>query len=401
MKANFRNYYRSYSKYSNSNNYKNNKFNNDYKKEKFIKFNDSEEKLKHISTIIENNNKQISNITPWNETYYFTAYKNEFIFRTIGQDNSSDKGNLPENCIIRKAIFFNDKIIMLVENIDINGNNDKVNTYYLIVMKKINNKFQFFYCKINSEPYDMIEDSNYIIISGNNLISIFYFDQSNNGQIAKITEIILNQNNNNDNNDIFKALCIEKTDQSIICGHSLGYISKWVRIENNPFIENSKASRIHLDSINKILYDINNDNIKVIISCSSDKTLKVHTLDDFVCLKILNFTEEVTDLKKVNNHDNQTNYFVNLKNSNLILYDSEFNNKLLEIYNNSKINRNFICLSSNDNINNNNNNNINRKRIYVLITEENKIEIYEWIKQDKNNDNDKTKKKYANKRNGF
>jgi hypothetical protein len=281
-------------------------------------------------------------------------------------------------------------------------------------MTKNNNQLQSLSFKINKKPYDMIEDSNYIIISGDNIIGIFYFDQNNNGQIVKLSEIQFNQNLNNSNNDMYKVLCIEKTDQNIICGHSLGYVSKWVTSQNSPFLENIKISRIHFSSINKILYDINNDNLKVIISCSSDKTLKVHSLDDLICLKVLNFNEEVIDVKKVINLSNQTNYFVNLKKGNLKLYDSTFNNILLDIYNNSNVNRNFVCLTNSNNNNNNNNNNINdgnnnnnNKKIYVLITEENKIQIYEWIKIDKfkkfqkNNNYDKSIKTFFNGKNEF
>ena len=385
MKGYFRNFNNNNFKYSYNNNYQKKKFDKDYKKETFIKFKNKEEKLKLISTIIENNNQTISNLIPWSEATFFTTYKNEYCFRTIGQETNTVNGNFPENIMIRKAIFSNNKIIMLTENNDVNGNNDKLSVYYLIVMTKNNNQIQSFSCKINNEPYDMIEDSNYIIISGNNKIYIFYFDQNNNGQIAQISEIKFNQDIYNNNNDIYKALCIEETDQNIICGHSLGYVSKWVRIQNSPFLKITKISRIHFSSINKILYDIYSDNLKVIISCSSDKTLKVHSLDDFICIKVLNFNEEVIDVKKVINHKNQTNYFINLKKGNLMLFDSTFNNILLDIYNNAKINRNLLCLINNNNNNNNNNNinignnNNNNKKIYVLISEENKINIYEWI----------------------
>jgi hypothetical protein len=289
MKGYFRNFNNNNFKYSYNNNYQKKKFDKDYKKETFIKFKNKEEKLKLISTIIENNNQSISNLIPWSEATFFTTYKNEYCFRTIGQETNTEKGNFPENIMIRKAIFSNNKIIMLTENNDVNGNNDKLSAYYLIVMTKNNNQIQSFSCKINNEPYDMIEDSNYIIISGNNKIYIFYFDQNNNGQIAQISEIKFNQDIYNNNNDIYKALCIEETDQNIICGHSLGYVSKWVRIQNSPFLQITKISRIHFSSINKILYDIYSDNLKVIVSCSSDKTLKVRSLDDFICIKVLNF----------------------------------------------------------------------------------------------------------------
>ena len=362
--------------YKNNNYYQKNKLDKNNKKEKTIKFKNNQEELKHISTIIENNNQTISNIISWNEIDFITTYKNEYFFRTIGKESYNDKKAFPENIIIRKAIFSNNKIIMLTEHNDNNGNNDKLKIYYLIVMTKINNQLQTFSCKINNEPYDMIEDSNYIIISGNNIIDIFYFDEKNNGQLGQLSEIKFNQDENNNNNNMYKALCIEETDQNIICGHSLGYVSIWMRIQNEPLLENTKLSRIHFNSINKILYDTNSDNLKVIISCSSDKTLKVHSLDDLVCLKVLNFNEEVIDVKKVINHTNQTNYFVNLEKGSLMVYDSNFNNTLLEIYNSSKINRKFLCLRH---YNNNNNN----KKVYVLITMENRIQIYEWIKNEK------------------
>lgn len=385
MKGYFRNFNNNNFKPRYNNNYQKNKLDKDYKKESFIKFKNNEEKLKHISTIIENNNQTISNIIPWSETTYFTTYKNEYYFRTIGQETNTDKGNFPANVVIRKAIFSNNKIILLTELNDVNGINGKLSVYHLIVITKNNNQNQYFSYKINYEPYDMIEDSNYIIISGDNIIYILYFHQNNNGQIILVSEIkIKKDKNNSNNNEMYKALCIEETDQNIICGHSLGYVSRWVRIQDYPYLEKKEISRIHFSSINKILYDINSDNLKVIISCSSDKTLKVHSLDDFICIKILNFNEEVIDVKKVINHKNQTNYFVNLKKGNLMLYDSKFGNMLLDIYNNSKINRNVLCLTKNINNNNNNNinagnNNNNKKKIYVLITSENKINVYEWI----------------------
>ena len=385
MKGNYKYYNNNNSnyKYKNNNYYQKNKLDKNNKKEKTIKFKNNQEELKHISTIIENNNQTISNIIPWNEKDFITTYKNEYYFRTIGKESYNDKKAFPENITIRKAIFSNNKIIILTEHNDNNGNNDKLKIYYLIVMTKINNQLQSFSCKINSEPYDMIEDSNYIIISGDNIIDIFYFDENNNGQLGQLFEIKFSQVENNNNNDMYKALCIEETDQNIICGHSLGYVSIWMRIQNEPLLKNTKISRIHFNSINKILYDTNSDNLKVIISCSSDKTLKVHSLDDLVCLKVLNFNEEVIDVKKVINHSNQTNYFVNLEKGSLMIYDSTFNNTLLEIYNSSKINRNFLCLKNYNDNNNNNNNPNNNKKVYVLITMENRIQIYEWIKNEK------------------
>ena len=338
-----------------------------------------------------------------------------------------------ENSIIRKAIFSNNKVISIEEH-NSNSGNSNGKEYYIRVITEVNNQSKSFSCKINCEPYDVVEDSNYIIIGGNNIIELYNFNQNNNGQIAKISEVILDNNSNNNNNDIYKVLCIEKTNKYLICGHSLGYISKWVTIQNSPFLENIKTCRIHVNSINKLLVDTI-ENREVIISCSSDRTLKVHSLVDFVCFKVLDFDEEVVDAKKVINHNNQTNYFINIRNGNLMLYDSSFSKVLVDVNNESKISRQFTCLNyskdnaynnfninvnnndnsnanykdntnannngnnnNNDNTNANNNDNINannndnsinvinddnnsNKKINILITEGNKIYIYDWIKK--------------------
>ena len=354
--------------------------------------------------------------------------QSELYFRKVGrkEDNLQDK--LTPNTIIKRAIFSNNKIIFIEEHKDNNDGKE----YYLRVITEVNHQLQPFTCKINSEPYDVTEDSNCIIIVGNNIIELYNFNQNNNGQIVKLSEIILDQNNNN-NDDISKILCIGKTNKNFICGHSSGHISKWVTKQASPFLENVKKARIHLDSINKILFDTI-ENREDIISCSNDKTLKVHSLDDFVCIKILDFKEEVMDVKKVINRNNQANYFINLKLGSIILYDSSFN-KLVEVYNKSKIDREFICLSYSDNNDNNNNNinfnnnndannninnvnnndnninndnnninsiniisddNNNSKKINVLITEGNKIHIYDWVKKKQKNNNNNNNYDYNN-----
>ena len=353
--------------------------------------------------------------------------QSELYFRKVGKDDDKFKDKLMPNTIILKSLFSNNKIICIEEHNDNNGRKE----CYLRVIAEVNNQPQSFSCKINNEPYDLTEDSNNIVIVGNNIIELYNFNQNNNGQIINLSQIILDKNNINNNKDISKILCIEKTNKNFICGHSLGYISTWVTKQNSPFLENVKSSRIHLDSINKILFDTI-ENVEVIISCSSDKTLKVHSLDDFVCFKVLNFDEEVIDVKKVNNLNNQANYFINLKYGNLKLYDSSFSKVIVEIYNISKIDRKFICLrysnnntnndnannninannnnnDSNNNINNDNNiinndiinndnNNINSiniinvgnnnsSKINVLITEGNKLLIYDWVKKKSKNNN--------------
>ena len=305
-----------FSGFNNNNFQLNNQFNNNNNIKKSINFKNKKEKLKFIETI-EKNDEPITNIVSLGKAKYLMISQNECFFRKVGKQDDKYKDKLMGNTIIRKAIFSNNIVMCIEEHNDNNGNK----SYSLRIIAEVNNQFQSFSCKINNEPYDAIEYSNSIFIVGNNIIEQFNI---NNGQIKKVAETFLNKNlNNNNNNDIYKVLCIEKTNNSLICGHSLGYISKWIQTQSYPFLKNVEKARIHINSINKILFDII-ENTEVIISCSADKTLKVHSFDEFVCFKVLNFEEEVIDVQKVINHNNQTNYFINLSKGSLKLYDSSF-----------------------------------------------------------------------------
>lgn len=375
-------------------------FSNDNNRYKDIYFYDSFEKLKFLYTIQEKEHP-VSDIISLNEMNYLTLDKKDFYIRTLGQKNKSYKESFEENSKINKIIFSSGKIILTLENSRINVNNEKSQTYSLKVGFNNNNnndsKIQFISCSINNEPYDIIETGDIIILVGNNIIELFKIIQDNNNNnsysITKISEIKLNENNDNNNNnndDKLKILCIEKTDKYLICGHASGHISIWQPIQDYPFLKVISFSRIHIGAINRIIYDKYNDNTDVIISCSSDKTVKVHSIDDIVCFKVLNFYDEVIDIKKIIDYDEKPNYFLKLKNGNLMLYNSIFK-KNFEITNqsNANIQRNVIYLNNVNNNNNekNNNNNSQVKEKYILISENNKINVYKWIKEEEKKSN--------------
>ena len=144
--------------------------------------------------------------------------------------------------------------------------------------------------------------------------------------------------------------------------------------------------------------------MNIIISCSSDKTVKIHSIEDTICFKVLDFEDEVIDIKKLEDLEKKTNYIINLKNGILKVYNSTFK-EILDIpsRSNTKITRFVLALS---NSSNNNNDNDEIKEIYILVTEANKIDIYKWnkkgeiiIEQDKKFYNNKKNfsKKFNNK----
>jgi hypothetical protein len=134
-------------------------------------FYNNKEKLKLIETI-EKNNESITNIVSLGQAKYLMINQSELFFRKVGRKEDNLKDKLMPNTIIRKAIFSNNKVIFIEEH---NDNNDG-KTYYLRVITEVNHQSQSFSCQINSEPYDVTEDSNFIIIVGNNIIELYNFN---------------------------------------------------------------------------------------------------------------------------------------------------------------------------------------------------------------------------------
>ena len=353
------------------------------------------DQLEYITTI-EDHNQAINNILALNELNYVTSDSNEFYIRAIGNKEKIYKDTF-KNEKINKIIFSSEKLIFSVEYTnESNGinKNEKQLSYALKVATIINGQMKYFSCKINKKPIDFFESDNTIVIVGNNFIELYKFNQNDNSnnQLSKVSEIILN-NNDNDNNDKNQILCIERANDALICGHASGHISIWKTSTEYPFLKNTSISRIHAGPINKIIYNKNAENINCIISCSSDKTVKVHSIEDTICFDVLKFNEEVINLEKVIDLKKQINFVISLKNGILKVYNASFN-EVLEIP--KRMNINLPRLVTNIN-NCNNNNNEGNNNDYILITEENKVDIYKWTNKENNKSNVKSNKKFHGK----
>ena len=279
--------------------------------------------LEYIKTI-EEHNQPINNIISLDNLNYITSDNNEFYLRTL-ENNNTLKDNFGKDSKIQEIIYSSGKIIFSVEYTNqINGNNEKGIYYKLNLAMSINNQMQLFSCNINDNPNVILDINNIIITAGNNFIELFQFNQNNNNnQLLQISEIKLN-NNNNDNDEKYRILSMKKYGNIFICGHGSGHISFWKPIEQKPFLQNTSISRIHTGLINEIICDKNSENLDILISCSSDKTVKVHSVEDTICFKVINFEEQVIDIKKVFNMENEVNYIISLKNGTLKVFNSSF-----------------------------------------------------------------------------
>ena len=323
------------------------------------------EQLDYIAKI-EGYYQDINNLIPLNDLNYLTSENNEFCIKTIGDNNDKYKKSFKKSTIDK--MFFSSGILIFSEQYtkEVKGGeqNETIITYSIKIGIANNNgnEIQYFSCDTHNRPHDFYFCDDVIISVGRNSIELFKFNIS---QLSKISEIKLNDNNNNDNNDDkYNILCIERANDKIICGHASGHISIWQPINEYPYLKNTSVSRIHLGPINKIIYEKNSDNLNTIISCSSDKTVKVHSIEDTICLKILQFKDEVLDIKKALDFNKQVNYLISLKNGIIKVYNALFK-KVFGIP--CQLNKYRLAI----NIYNNNNS-------YILISEGNKVKIYKW-----------------------
>ena len=195
-------------------------------------------KLKYIKTI-EEHTQPINNIISLDNLKYLTSDNNEFYIRTLEENNETLKDNFGKDSKINKIIYSSGKIIFSVEYFDkINGKDEKGISHKLNLAININNKLELFSCIINDNPNDILETNNIIITGGKNNLELFQFNQNNN-QILKISEIKINNNENNE----YQIISINFFGKSLICGHSSGHISFWKPINDKPYLENTSISR--------------------------------------------------------------------------------------------------------------------------------------------------------------
>ena len=201
------------------------------------------------------------------------------------------------------------------------------------------------------------------------------FEITINNEINNNNNIINNDNNiniinNQQIND--EILCFELYEQFIICGHKSGKLSTW-KPNNNTYLQKQGDQNICESSINKILLTKLSDNRDYLILCCGDKTLKIFSFEGFQVINSLNYEDEIIDIKLANNFDNESVFIISLKNGLLKVLNQNLET-IFDISSRFKINktRKIITMKnlSKDNL----------KGDYVLITEGNLIDIYQWIK---------------------
>ena len=260
-------------------------------------------------------------------------------------------------------------------------------------------------CNTSDKINDIFEDSNTIVTVGKK-VEIFQFSSNNNNNtLTKLREINIDNNNNNTNNNIIinndnsnnnnEILCIEfgkgfiingRNLNLLVCGHKSGVMSIW---EPKPqvYVEKLQEIKLHNGAINKILYTQLSNGKNYLISCSSDKSIKIYCMEDNNVVKTNMYEEEVMDIKIVNDFNKQIVFILSLKNGNLKVLNEKFDH-IFDIPSRFRTNiiRHVIPLSNPNNNNGNNDNsnpmiNKNNKGDLLLITEGKFIDVYEWIQE--------------------
>ena len=314
------------------------------------------EKLKYIKTN-EHHNKNIENIIHFEKSIYIVSDCDKFYLYNI-----NDKGD--------ESIYESSKIKDLkIHNIIISS--DKTKIIYIIeenqtFMLKIlvNENKQEFVQIAKNKPVSVFESSNFIIVAEEkNFIEIFFFEIED-LKIKKLYELELEE----------QITCIEEGGEFLFFGHNNGYISAWNTQTGEPYLNFIKKFRLHYDSITKILCDAKDKDRVILITCSLDKTLKVHSLEhgDRICTCVIDFEKEIVDFKFVFN-SKKNYYIVSLKDGELIVYDSKFK-KQFEIPSKLKSKSPRFVLSMK-------NEEDETKGDFLLITEGKEIHKYYWAKE--------------------
>ena len=259
---------------------------------------------------------------------------------------------------------------------------------YLVIY----NNQGYYTCDVKDKPNDIFESGNIIVTVEKNFIEVFEFSETNNkNNLIKKSEIKIDNNNdnninnngavNNNNNFINNnninndngILCIEYALGFFICGHSSGLMSIW-KPEPKVYLQRIQGQTLHNGPINKILYTKLSDNKNYLISCSSDKTIKIYCMDDNNIMKTVNFDEEVFDVKLVKDFNKNSIFIISLKNGVLKALNETFN-FLFDIpsrFQTSSLRRVIPLTNPNSN---------ETKGDLLAITEGRFIDMFTWIKE--------------------
>ena len=251
-------------------------------------------------------------------------------------------------------------------------------------------------CEAKDFPNDILESGNVIVSFGKNYIEFFNFSQVNNNdnnnefnnnnnitnRLEKIYEIPYNNNNNTDNNinndnninddNPNQILCIELYKDFIICGHKSGLLTTWKPC-NNVYLQKQGEVKVGDSAINKIT-TITYANQDYLFLCCSDKTIKLFSITKGTVENISQqFEDEVMDIKKVTNLENQELVIISLKNGMIKVLKSNLN-PLFDM--NSRFgvkNTRYVLALKNPQPS-------DEKGDFILVTEGNRIDVFEWIK---------------------
>lgn len=146
--------------------------------------------------------------------------------------------------------------------------------------------------RLMSNVTDILKVNNFIFTLGENIAIYEIKLTDKNESLEKVKEIFLGYKSS----PINTALSMEG---GIICGHADGRISTW-KFEGNS-LSNIEVIKVHTGSINKMLLTTikeNNEIYNIIVTASSDKTIKLLYLEGcFLPLKIFTTEKSAIDIE--------------------------------------------------------------------------------------------------------
>lgn len=242
-------------------------------------------------------------------------------------------------------------------------------------------------CEAKDCPNDIMESGNIIVSFGKNFIEFFCTqinDQinNNNNKLNKIKEISINNNNNNNdenssnninnNDNPYEILCIELYNNYIICGHKNGYLSTWIP-GGESFLQRQGEIKVSDAKINKIT-TITHNNQDFLFLCCSDKTIKLFSFSESKIIReTKQFEDEVIDIKKIKNLENQDLIVICLQNGLIKVLNVE----LIPLFD---MTSRFGIKNTRHIISMKNQTTTSEEGDLILVTEGNRIDVFIWIK---------------------